>query len=317
MYWVASALCVEISAVTTVAFPTVLAVVVTWNPDLVAFRCAVATYREQCRVLIVDNGSEPQIAAALREMVAQFSTCEFVGLPRNYGIASALNKAMSTDRSTETKYFLLLDQDSALEKDTLAKLVSASADLMGAGIERPVVGPLPVSRLTGQPIGMYRNLGPSASNPTYLKVDSLYTSGMLVPKQLALEAKQSNHLFVDYVDTEWCYRVTNCHNGSVYLVPNARIRHEVGEAVLNLRGLRSHPLLVHRPVRQYFQMRNALWLLRLKYIPLTHRIRIVARCTLRVGVLALCVRPRGERIRNFAKGWVHGLLGHPHKTNND
>lgn len=290
----------------TVTHPDVIAVVVTWNPDLDAFLLAWASYATQARVIIVDNGSRPEIVTALRQL--ESGSCTVLALPTNLGIASAINVGVTHGRKVGPTFFLLLDQDSIFEPDTLPALLDASAALRRAGIARPVVGPLPIDKDRDVMIGMYGDMGLKAGESRPFAAESLYTSGMLVPADLAIEAPQKEAFFIDYVDTEWCYRVAKLHGARTYVVPQAVIRHKVGDTALPLH-LRRQPLLVHGPIRQYFQLRNALWMLACDYIPVRTRVRMAVRCMARVSILAACVAPRFTRMRYVACAMIDGLRG--------
>ncbi|MCO4888765.1 glycosyltransferase [Cupriavidus sp. WGtm5] len=289
-----------------VAFPDVTAIVVTWNPDIAAFRHAWSSYAARTRVLIVDNGSRPEIVAALREL--ESATCSVIALPTNLGIASAINAGVAHVEQTNPAFYLLLDQDSVFEPDTLPALLEASHALRQSGIGRPVVGPLPVEKESGVMIGMYGSMGLRAGDRQPFATESLYTSGMLVPADLAREAPQKEAFFIDYVDTEWCYRVAKLHGAHTYVVPHAVIRHKVGDTALPLH-VRHQPLLVHGPIRQYFQLRNAIWMLACDYIPVRTRWRMALRCLARVSILAACVAPRLTRMRFVGCAMIDGLRG--------
>ena len=285
--------------------PSIVAVVVTWNPDLAAFEKALRSYSGCCPVVIVDNGSAPAILAGLRKWVSP--NCALIECGVNLGIAAAINRGVAAGARWRPEYYFLLDQDSELEVGALDHLMHTSRTLQETG-HAPVVGPLPITRDSGQPIGVYQHI--DIADQATIQAESLYTSGMLVPANLALEAPQMESFFIDYVDTEWCYRVRHVFGYETYVVPKARIFHQVGDSVLGMKGLRKLPLLVHRPLRQYFQFRNALWMLRLEYIPLRARITMAVRCLARVVVLAFCVAPRLTRVRYIMDAIIDGIRGH-------
>jgi len=289
------------------SFPDMVAVVITWNPDIKAFSAALSSYADTCRVVIVDNASDAAIVASLRAAVS--ANCVLVEQTANLGIAAALNNGIDVGRRWDPKHYLLLDQDSVLESHALLRLLQAKERLVAQGERYPVVGPMPVSGEDDKPIGMYRTLSVLADGSAPRRVESLYTSGMLVPSELALKARQLDSFFIDYVDTEWCYRARALFGAGIYLVADAKLFHKVGESELDLRQLRSQPLIVHRPLRQYFQFRNALWMLRLTYIPLPDRIKIAARCLARVVMITFAVSPRRQRMRYVMAALFDGIRG--------
>lgn len=291
----------------SLAFAEVVAVVVTFNPNLTVLEQALKSYRSKCRVVIVDNGSDSITLTSLRNEVS--STCQLIECGANYGIAVALNRGIRAGLDWKPEYYCLLDQDSVLEEGALECLVTISRQLALQEEALPVVAPVPVARGSGVPIGMYFKLSSGRPSQKVSQVESVYTSGALVPASLAVEAPQMESFFIDYVDTEWCYRVQGLYGAEIYVAHNARIFHQVGDSEFGLGIVRRRPLLVHSPLRQYFQLRNAIWMLRLSYIPVKVRLTIVLRCLARVGILATSVAPRGIRLKYIACALLDGLRG--------
>ena len=289
------------------AFPEVVAVVVTWNPSLTVFEQALNSYKSKCHIVIVDNGSDSVTLTSLRKEVS--STCQLIECGANYGVAMALNRGIQAGSDWQPDYYCLLDQDSVLEEGTLECLVALSRQFGLQEEAMVVVAPVPVARDSGVPIGMYCKLADCGPSQNVSQVESIYASGLVVPASLAVEAPQMESFFIDYFDTEWCYRVRALYGAEIYVAHNARIFHQVGDSEFGLGFFRRRPLLVHTPSRQYFQLRNALWMLRLPYIPVKTRLTIVLRCLARVFILATSVAPRGTRLKYFACALLDGLRG--------
>lgn len=70
-------------------------------------------------------------------------------------------------------------------------------------------------------------------------------------------------LFIDYVDTEWCLRM-HAHGYNVYITPNVVMKHEIGDAHIQLLGV---VVPVHSPWRRYYRVRNGFYLFKMKHIP--------------------------------------------------
>lgn len=288
-------------------FTDVWAIVVTWNPNTEKFLKAVRLYASQCNVVVVDNGSSQNILSCLLKY--DLDIFKLIALDRNEGIATALNIGMRYSLSRNAKYFLLLDQDSEFSTETLSKLLAASTRLSEISGSNVVVGPLPISDVDNKPIGMYQSIDPQLMNDAAIELESIYTSGMLVPSHLGAEEKQLERFFIDYVDTEWCYRIRNTRGAKVFVVPEAKIYHKVGDSELSLKGLRKRALLIHKPIRQYYQLRNAIWMLRLPYIPFFARVKMLLRCCVRVLILMASVPPRATRFKFALCAVWDGLLG--------
>lgn len=284
----------------------ICAIVVTWNPHVEIFIEVVKKYQEQFNIIIVDNGSEKCIKDSISSLESEY--CKIISLEENKGIAFAINKGIEFSGNFDPKYFLFLDQDSIFPDKAIGILKQKIEDLFEAGVSLPIVGPLPIDERTGCGIGIYRNVEKSPAAMKYIEFETIYTSGMLVPKEIGIKFLQREDFFIDYVDTEWCFRVRSA-GGRFFVVPRVRVKHKVGDSEMGLSFFRKQPLIIHKPVRQYYQLRNSIWMLRLDYIPFSRRLIIFIRCLLRVLLLALCVAPRNKRLYYILFGFFDGFFG--------
>lgn len=289
-------------------FKDVVAVVVTWNPEGKDFLKSFNSYRDFFQVVIVDNGSDSESLGILEAL--QSDSCTLIKLKENKGIAEALNIGIDYGKTFSAKKYLLLDQDSCFDNLAIDILINTYENLVNAGVTHPIVGPVPYSRESKKPIGMYQDALALESTSKLIEVESIYTSGMLISEELATSLKQLSYFFIDYVDTEWCYRARALLSAKVYIVPDAILYHKVGEAELGLLNMRSKPLLVHAPIRQYYQLRNSIWMLGMNYIPWKTRCRIFFRCLARVLLISIAVAPRLIRIKYVFIALLDGLKGY-------
>lgn len=101
--------------------PTVAIVILSWNgwSFLTRFLPSVlATTYPNARIIVADNASTDGSVANLRE---QFPSVEIIELPKNYGFAEGYNKAL---QQVDTDYYVLLNQDVAIDPDWIAPLVT-------------------------------------------------------------------------------------------------------------------------------------------------------------------------------------------------
>lgn len=278
-------------------------VVVTWNPDQASFDRSIESYASKSRVIIVDNGSKHSIIEYLQGKVG--GSVELLTLKANMGIAFALNKGVEAAKKYNPQKIIFLDQDSIVENNCFDNLFHAAERIDKMGIDCAVLGPIPISLDDGKPIGMYAD---SVLDGPEVEMKSLYTSGMLVPFSLAIAEPQNERFFIDYVDTEWCYRINSLHAARVFLVPSAKILHKVGDSNIDIGFFRSRPLIVHAPIRAYYQLRNSIWMLRMSHIPLEDRFSIFCRCFLRVLFLAMFANAKVARFKYLMKSVWHGFF---------
>ena len=114
-------------------------------------------------------------------------------------------------------------------------------------------------------------------------------------------------LFIDGVDTEWMLR---CHvlGIPVYVVPEARLAHSIGERVVHLPWSRSKEIPIHKPFRYYYTYRNYLLLARVYFRVWRWLLNDFLRLTFLMLLLA-ALPGRGENLGMALRGLRDGLLG--------
>ena len=104
--------------------PPVTIIIVAWNQlekTLACLETVVALEYPDFRVLLVDNGSEPPLAGAVS---VRFPSVETLRLPANLGFAGGYNAGLRRGLESDSRHFLLLNNDTLLEPDVLAKLAA-------------------------------------------------------------------------------------------------------------------------------------------------------------------------------------------------
>lgn len=244
---------------------SIVAVVVTYKPELKALRRLLDTLVPQVEsVVIVDNGSSDNLAALGKQGSA--TAVEVLCLGENRGIATAQNVGIQWARDRGAEFVLLMDQDSAPPSDLVVKLQFALADLEKAGEKVAAVGPRfvdsrwgenktrsPFSRFkNGRMVGCYPPDGSS-----YVAVDFLIASGSLISmKAFDAIGGMIEELFIDYVDIEWGVRARQMR-WSLYGIWDIVMKHDLGDDCVVVLG---HSIPVHSPLRHYYAIRNAAWL---------------------------------------------------------
>ncbi len=99
-------------------------IIVAWNQLEKTIDCletVAALNYPDFRVLLVDNGSEPPLAEAIS---ARFPDVTMLRLPANLGFAGGYNAGLRHALEGDSRYFLLLNNDTLLRPDVLTKLVA-------------------------------------------------------------------------------------------------------------------------------------------------------------------------------------------------
>ena len=291
----------------------VVAVAVTYHPDIAVFLLALQASREQVdRLIVIDNGSAAALQSELATLCARHN-CDFIPLSTNVGIAGAQNQGIARALDDNASHVLLLDQDSIAAPDMVARLRAALDSADGTGRRVAAVGPRLVDRRSGVStpfvrIGVFgvRRLRCTPADRAVFQTEFLVASGSLIPaavlRQIGL---MEEGLFIDNVDLEWCFRARQ-QGWSLLGACDAELAHSVGDQVVHLAG---RALYRHGPLRQYYIMRNRILLYRRPYSPRGWVIQDFLRMLLKVVLFGIVFPPRLSNLRMMAYGVRDGLRG--------
>lgn len=194
------------------------------------------------RVFVVDNSRPPV------ELDGAPAGVRHIRNGANLGVARALNQGMLAARDEGFAYALLLDQDSALERTCLERLVAAHAAIGDAFIVCPRVlyGP-PAVRRRGSREGGVARVTVAISSGSLIDLSRLDEVGL-----------HDEKLFIDYVDFEYCLRAA-ARGRFTYRVADAVMHHRLGDQrATRFLGVRRTPTH-HSPERRYYKTRNMLY----------------------------------------------------------
>lgn len=244
---------------------SVAAVLVLYHPQPALLVRLIESIAAQVdKIFIVDN-TPGQVAG----MPAPVNCCKcplsYHANGTNKGLAGAQNIGIARALGEDFSHVLLLDQDSALPDGAVDGLLGAEASLLGAGRSVAAVGPMFIDEKTGKRSrGVHRrglrvqwfSISPDETDP--VAADYLIASGSLIRtcvlRQVGL---MRDELFIDWVDTEWAYRAGS-FGYNTYIIPTVVMRHNIGDATVQLMG---KPFNLHSPARNYYIVRNAVYLL--------------------------------------------------------
>jgi rhamnosyltransferase len=291
----------------------ICAVVVTYQAEQWRLERLLGTLNGTVRhVVVVDNGSPALNKGAL---VSSYPWLSFKTLPYNQGIAAAQNEGIRLAAGTGAAYVVLLDQDSRPRPDTLARLLSAYERLTASGHAVACVGP--ELRLSGsETLGVFPRPGTGGLRSVrchhaapFIECDYLIASGTLFALDVFRNVGElEERLFIDHVDTEWCYRA-RAKGYRIFAVCGAILDHELGTSFQRIWVMRWRRIARHRAFRYYYMFRNVLLLSRRTYVPLGWRARQWGwLCLLFVG-FGLFSGLRSRELEMMVKGLRHGFQG--------
>jgi rhamnosyltransferase len=215
----------------------------------------------------------------------------------NLGLARALNQAVGAAIDAGAHFVLMLDQDSRPTVDMLDRLAGAAIAIEAKGRPLACVAPLLRDRKA-----VTDDKGETVDTVTGV---TFATSGTMLTRRAWQEVGPMwEPLFIDGIDHEWCFRARAAGFETV-LVPSAVMTHDMGEAAINVMG-RFRP--VHRsPVRHYFIVRNTLWLVGKRHIPIRWRLSELAKLAYRVPSYVVFSTDKIRTARNITAAIVDGV----------
>lgn len=289
----------------------VVAVVVTYHPDLVVLGRLLDRIRPQLDgIVVVDNGSAGEVAIALAHREGE--NLRFVALGENKGIAAAQNEGIACARTMGASHVILFDHDSQPAEDMLKKLQASLLQLESAGRRVASIGPCYVDDRQANPPPFIRVRGLKLErclvpeNGDAVAVDYLIASGCLIPLAVLDDVGGMDaSLFIDYVDIEWGQRARSkgYENFGCF---SACMRHSLGDEPILFMG-KAYP--AHSPLRHYYLFRNAVLLYRMKHVPTDWKWADGIRLALKYGFYTRYSKPRLKHFMMMSKGLWHGLLG--------
>jgi len=291
----------------------VCAVVVTYHPDS-EFPERVARIVPQVgSLVIVDNGSDEAELEMLREITAHPSIT-LVANAENLGVARALNIGMQR-AALNSSWALLLDQDSRVDADMVQSLLAVYAAfpdqdhlaVIGSGFRDPD------GETQATDIEIH---GEAAAGDTlaeaWMDVESAITSGSLLPlKAHATVGPFREEFFIDYVDTDYCFRA-RAQGLRVIKTREPHMSHAIGAATRHGLLWMNKWTTNHSPDRRYYGARNDTVMLREygNYRFGSWALKSLGRRLRTCKRIALYEQTKTAKIIAVMQGWWDGVRGH-------
>lgn len=281
------------------------AVVVVYNPseDLLG-KCMESLVCQVDKVCVVDNSATDNA----RLFARYADKVRYIPLMENRGIAAAQNIGIKLFCDEAYDFVLFSDQDSTSPSSLVACLVEAYVKLSGSE-NISCIGPIPVNRKTGQPYIYSDCIIDECENAgmRYYRMHSIISSYSLVPvSNFAEVGVMSERLFIDFVDQEWCWRAAARHGKVCIMLPDVKIKHELGVSSTFL----GHRISVSTPFRIYFQTRNLLWLSGKDYVPKYWKRMNLKKIVVKFFYYSIVPKQRFAYCARMLKGAFDGLFKH-------
>lgn len=246
----------------------IFAVIVTFNSNQLELMEQYSKLKHQVdKIIYVDNASKefpvlPNTDKNKFKII--YNNC-------NEGLAKAQNQGIKYALKQGASHILLLDDDSIPEINLVENLIKTESIYKKKGIKIGLIG----SRIFDLHKNIFNNSGILFSGIKIKRlniedhpesVSYCIASGSLIPSSVLKDVGLMNeNLFIDAVDVEWCLRA-KWFGYQIIQANNAIIKHKLGNG-------NKDKILSHSPLREYYIIRNNIFLSRQSYIPYGYRIR--------------------------------------------
>ncbi len=281
----------------------VAAIVVLYRPDRDALQDLMRSLEDQVNVIfVIDNTPANDLVPEEELFPSKLNVpLHYTAQGENTGIAAAQNLGVRQALAAGASHVILFDQDSVPDAGMVQTLLSAEATLINEGLRVAAVGPVFIDDRSGwvSPAVRYSYLGlrtipVDLSKSTVVESHFLIASGCLIRASvLSAVGVMREDLFIDWVDNEWGLRARNM-GLRCYVVPEARMTHRVGEGVISLLG---KPVHVHTETRNYYLLRNAIYLMRVRTMGLQWKLSFLPRLPFYLVIYPLLAE---HKLRHFA-----------------
>lgn len=245
-------------------------------------------------VYILDNSAEKQGAL--------FSCCgenlRYRWFGENRGLSRAFNDVLKDERIPwrEEDFVLFFDQDSRIDPGHVEKLVSLYDCARRAGHPIGCLGPAYFNTSSGA-VEMPRQRRTLMSG--IYGVSGIITSSMLSTYGCLKQAGFWNEdVFLDLADWDLCWRLQDA--GLLCCLTDAvTLHHSVGRGERKLGPIR---LREGEPFREYYQIRDSLYLMEERYTPFKYRVRFLAMLLIRSPLHILFLSGGRQRLQYIRMG---------------
>jgi rhamnosyltransferase len=207
----------------------------------------------------------------------------------NKGIAARLNQAAKKALENGFEWLLTMDQDSAFNNNLKQY--------------KEYIAAYPHKEITAQ-FGV--NFSKPITNAVYTEVPILITSGSIINLTLFNAIGGfDEQLFIDEVDSEYCYR-SRIFGYKIVECSSILLQHHLGEIQMgrSLKSGKLTPRTLHAPIRMYYMVRNYFYVVhKLPTIALVEKKEMKRGLLLRIKNNIIYNQKRLDVIKSIIKGY--------------
>ncbi len=231
----------------------VLSVIILYHPDINAVKTLIsALHQQNSDIVIVDNSPKSHQEILAPNLTNQDQYQHF---PQNIGLGAGHNIAIKHALAKDYAFLVIFDQDSSIPKGFINALIDTFKEV-SQHHKVAAVGP----SYTDQRLKKIQREMVTTHTPKRMIISSGSLLSTAAVKEIGL---MDENLFIDFIDTEWCYRAKQ-KGYQVYQSATAMMEHHLGEIKPILFGC--YKIGYMNPIRYYYFTRNLRRLAREKRI---------------------------------------------------
>lgn len=248
--------------------------------------------------VIIDNSETPNFS---KPFVGKM---RYKNMKSNVGIAAAHNCAIDIIiNERKSRYVVLLDQDSRYSIDYPQMITTVLRSIQQQVSQLVALGPTIIQKETGEEYQSIFHKNKYLTNDIIIKQDIIASGCCIDLNGLQIIGFFDESLFIDFVDTEWCFRAKD-KGFIIGITPVIEIQHKVGLGEIHFG---KHIVSISSPFRYYYQYRNYIILLVKKYVPYTFKINFGVKLFSRFLYFPFIVKNGVKCWPYMAKGIYAGL----------
>jgi rhamnosyltransferase len=216
----------------------------------------------------------------------------------NVGVGAGYNAGLELAREVGATHVMFHDQDSRLDPSILERAVLRLGEIETEGAAVLSLNPIDIEAGTARTARLTKPV----SEGDLLRYRDVQFSGMICRIEHFKGDAFSATLFVDFIDSEWCWRTRSALK--IYRDEKLTIRHNLGSGTRKFLGLEYS---LPAPIRYYFQTRNLVLLTGAAHVPKMWPLQTLIKFLLR-GVVLPFIEPKFlECWKESWRGVVEGL----------
>lgn len=272
----------------------IYALVTLYNPSEKEFNNCRVLSNQVDMVILCDNSQESHETAFQDE-----ENIVYITKNKNLGLGAAFNVALKDDTYgwKDDDLIIFFDQDSQIGEGYIQALQD---EYQKIGTLIPNLGCLgPVFYNTSNGRTERPRQKKKITDETYEVSNTITSSLMMRYGNLKRIGFWNENVFLDMADWDLCWRMQKA--GMVCcMTEKVVLHHSVGNGEKKVGPIK---LRVGQPFREYYQTRDALYLLQENYVPLKMRLRLIANVTIRPVVHCTFLDHKKERKKYILKGY--------------